>query len=82
MTLLGWNTNVNFVPIALDDILESHLNGDLRLDGCNLPFNLIFGALPFRAGQFGEEKRAGATVDDFELLKVIGKGSFGKVRSS
>lgn len=29
--------------------------------------------------QFGDEKRAGATVDDFELLKVIGKGSFGKV---
>lgn len=28
---------------------------------------------------FGEEKRAGATVDDFDLLKVIGKGSFGKV---
>jgi len=27
---------------------------------------------------FGEEKR-GATVEDFDLLKVIGKGSFGKV---
>ena len=31
--------------------------------------------------KFGEEKRAGATVDDFDLLKVIGKGSFGKVRT-
>lgn len=27
----------------------------------------------------GEEKRPGACVDDFDLLKVIGKGSFGKV---
>lgn len=34
---------------------------------------------PAQPHDFGEEKRAGATVDDFDLLKVIGKGSFGKV---